>query len=249
MEPSTAARGAAVLIPAYKPDERFIELARDLLERGFTVWAVDDGSGEAYSGIFFDARELGVTVLAHQRNMGKGRAIKTGLAAMQELPQSFGGVVTADADGQHTPDDVERIAGAIADNPGSLVLGVRDFSGAVPLKSRMGNYITRAVYALITGIKCRDTQTGLRGLPRQAWDELIALEGERYEYEMNMLLKLRDLEYPLVQTPISTIYIDKNKSSHFSPLRDSVRIYAAVFRFCVSSTLSFIRRKRREPRA
>ena len=125
------------------------------------------------------------------------------------------------------------------EHPNALVLGSREFTGDVPFKSRWGNRITRFVYALASGVHVSDTQTGLRGLPACAIPAMITIDGERYEYEMNVLLKLRDMKLGVFEVPIETIYIDDNSGSHFNPVRDAIRIYAVIFKYLFSSVTSF----------
>ena len=183
-----------VLIPAYKPDERLIQLTRKLRDEKLDVLLVDDGGGEQYASIFEQCRALGAEVAVHAVNQGKGRALKTGLNAAMLIWKDMAGVVTADADGQHTPRDILRIIEAMREHPNALVLGSREFTGEVPFKSRWGNRITRFVYALASGVHIGDTQTGLRGIPASAIPTMVTIDGERYEYEMNVLLKLRDIQ-------------------------------------------------------
>ena len=126
---------AVVLIPAYKPDERLIDLTRELLGKGLRVMLVDDGGQETFKHIFDSCRELGAKVAIHAVNMGKGRALKTGInACMLEWPD-MSGIVTADADGQHTPTDILRLVDAMHEHPDTLILGSRAFTGNVPKKS------------------------------------------------------------------------------------------------------------------
>ena len=219
-----------VLIPAYKPDDRLTELTRALRGEELDVLLVDDGGGEAFAHIFEDCRALGAQVATHAVNLGKGRALKTGInEAMLRWPD-MAGIVTADADGQHTPADILRLIDALRAHPDCLVLGSRRFTCNVPFKSRWGNRITRAVYALVSGTHVGDTQTGLRALPRASLEAMMRIGGERYEYEMNVLLKLRDMRLGVYEVPIETIYIDDNAGSHFNPLRDALRIYGVIFR-------------------
>lgn len=229
-----------VLIPAYKPDERLVTLVETLIARGLHVLVVDDGGQEKFLHIFTRCEQAGAAVMRHAVNMGKGRALKTGLNEILLRYPDVLGVVTADADGQHTPDDIERVIAAMAEHPRALVLGSRAFTGNVPFKSRAGNAITRVVYHLASGIRVHDTQTGLRGLPADSLCAMARIDGERYEYEMNVLLKLREMNMPVVEIPIETIYIDDNKGSHFNPVRDAWRIYRVIFRFIFSSAASFL---------
>jgi glycosyltransferase involved in cell wall biosynthesis len=221
-------RDTCVLIPAYKPDERLNEMIDRLFAAGFeTVVAVDDGGGEAYRAIFEKASAQGAHVLTHPVNRGKGAALKTGLshiAAHFPMP-----VVTADADGQHAVKDIVRVAQKLREEPEALVLGARD-KKQMPPRSKVGNTITCTVLGLLSGLWIDDTQTGLRGIPRSLLEEYAKLEGDRYEYEMNMLLETRKKGTIVEQVTIDTIYIDDNKSSHFSVIRDSARIYGLMLR-------------------
>ncbi len=226
----------SILIPAYKPDQKMITLIKELLSAGFSrLMVVDDGGGQDFAPLFAQADELGCLVLHHGVNLGKGRALKTGLNYALLNGWSEYGIITADADGQHLPADIARIAAAMAADPDALILGVRNFTGKVPLKSRLGNGITRAFFALIHGDDVRDTQTGLRGLPPASIPLFLGLPGERYEYEMNMLLAVRPNDIRLVQVPIDTVYLEGNRSSHFKVLQDSARIYGLLIRFIASS--------------
>jgi glycosyltransferase involved in cell wall biosynthesis len=226
----------AVLIPAWQPEERLLTLATSLLDRGFgNVIIVNDGS-DAHCSAFFEALLPlpRVRVLNHAVNLGKGRALKTGINhLLTELP-AMDGLVTADADGQHTVDDIVRVAQAMPYADGAIVLGSRRFSSQVPLRSRFGNGLTRHIFAFITGAKIADTQTGLRAFPRDLLPELIALNGERYEYEMSVLAHVCRQRRPL-EIPIETVYIDGNRSSHFNPIWDSMRIYFVLVRFYFSA--------------
>jgi len=220
-----------VLIPAFEPDLRLVGLVHALRERRPVV-VVDDGSGPAFAGVFAQAAASGAIVFAHDRNRGKGAALRTGFAL---IAAQFAGsdVVTADADGQHTPADIERVAARIAD--GRIVLGARAFTGTVPARSRIGNAATRAVFAWVSGRHIRDTQTGLRGLPASALGWLQSVRGDRFDYEFRMLLQARSAGLELVEEPIATVYADGNASSHFRPVRDSLRISAPVARFALSA--------------
>jgi glycosyltransferase involved in cell wall biosynthesis len=228
-----------ILIPAYKPDHHMLEVIRDLFARDFDrILVVDDGSGDAYAPVFAEAEALGCRMVRHAVNMGKGRALKTGFNDAINAGYADQGVITADADGQHTPQDIEKIAVMMAAKPDALVLGVRLFVGNVPLRNRIGNGITRFVFTLINGDKVQDTQTGLRGIPLQHMPLLLTLAGERYEYEMNMLLVARPNGIRMEQVPIETVYIEGNKHSHYKVLLDSARVYGKLLSFIASSMIA-----------
>ena len=229
----------AVLIPAYKPDRRLNQLVDDLLAAGFNnLVVVDDGGGEPYREIFNDLQGK-AHVLVHEVNRGKGAALKTGLAHIMKTPGVS--VVTADSDGQHTPADVAKIADVLIAKPDALVLGVRDKS-QMPPRSKAGNTLTCGVFGLTTGLWISDTQTGLRGLPASSLEPFSTLEGDRYEYEMNMLIDAAKRRIKVEEVKIETIYIDNNAGSHFNAVKDGLRIYKLLFRqvgaFMGSSLLS-----------
>ncbi|MEG1991296.1 MAG: glycosyltransferase family 2 protein, partial [Christensenella sp.] len=220
-----------VLIPAYKPDER-LNILLSQLDASYTAIIVDDGCGSGFGAIFDKAQEQGAIVLTHEINRGKGAALKTGYAYLKDQPA--GTVITADADGQHTADDISLLASAAARNPDSLILGVRDLS-EMPFRSRFGNTITRIVFFMGTGLKISDTQTGLRAFPTSLLDKMLTAEGDRYEYEINVLLNLKNWKVTVVEVPIKTIYIDDNSSSHFNPIKDGFRVFSRIIKHCASS--------------
>lgn len=224
-----------IIIPALNPDEKMLRLVRDLRAYGFErIITVDDGSEAAYRQLFEAAHTLGCVVIRHEQNRGKGAALRTAMRTSQQL---YGEVsfITVDADGQHLPEDILRVAEAMELHPASLVLGTRDFSGDhVPKKSLLGNRITAKVFRLTTGIDCPDTQTGLRGIPSCLTDLACETTGNRYEYEMNFLMDASQ-RVPFVSVPITTVYEDGNKCSHFRPVRDSILVYKRPLRFVASS--------------
>jgi glycosyltransferase involved in cell wall biosynthesis len=229
-----------VVIPAYKPGVLLAPLVEDLLEQGApAIIVVDDGSGPEFSDVFQRLKSLNhVHVVHHAVNLGKGAALKTGLNYSQvHFPDSCG-VVTADADGQHHPEDIGRIAQLLVENPDALIMGVRVFDGDVPWKSWFGNTLTRTLLRLVLGQKLVDTQTGLRGIPSTLIPHLLRITSQGYEFELDMLIACKHQARRILEEPIRTIYLDSNKSSHFHPIIDSMRIYFLLFRFSVLSLLT-----------
>ncbi|BDV31222.1 bifunctional glycosyltransferase family 2/GtrA family protein [Microbacterium terricola] len=235
-----------VLIPALDPGDTLPRLVADLLaaDPDTQVLVVDDGSSIRSSPVFTAAQAAGATVIAHDVNHGKGAALKSGFA---HIAQAWPGedVVTADADGQHTVADIVRVAerlraDATADEP-TLVLGCRTFSGpGVPARSRIGNTATRWLFRAAAGTPVSDTQTGLRGIPATLLDWLRGLHGERFEYELTMLLRAPRDGIALTEVPIETVYLGRNESSHFRPVIDSLRVLLPIVLFAGSSLLAFL---------
>lgn len=236
-----------IVIPSYEPDERFPAILEDIDRAGMgPVIVVDDGSGTDYGHFFEDAERiitrLGGVVLHHEVNKGKGRALKTAFTYILEKMPDAAGCITADSDGQHSVECINKCMDALKEHPDDLILGVRDFSGEdVPVKSRFGNNLTAKICNYLCGVKVTDTQTGLRGIPRGFMAELLDVEGERFEFETRMLIATKD-RYPILEVPIKTIYDSKeNHQTHFNPIKDSIRIYrifGVIFAKFLFSSLS-----------
>lgn len=210
-----------------------------LFEYGCKIIIVDDGSGEAYQPVFDRVKDICI-LLRHQENRGKGAALKTAFAYIQKEIWDDNLIGVMDCDGQHLPEDMMRLLEAAGNYRESMVLGVRSVGKEMPLKSRVGNRITRAVFGLVSGVRVSDTQTGLRAFDIRLIPRLLAIEGERYEYEMNVLMSLAREGVSIEEVPIHTIYRDeRNSTSHFHVLRDSVRVYKDILKFALSSMSSF----------
>ena len=231
-----------IVIPAYQPDEKLTDVVDTLIAKTkFPIVVVDDGSREDCQPLFSALAEREqVTVLHHEVNRGKGAAMKTAFQYIYDHCPEAEGVITVDADGQHLPDDVLRVAETFHAHRDALVTGSRRFTGKVPFKSRAGNAITRFVFAISTGVKVYDTQTGLRAFSRENIPRMLSLKGDRYEYEISQLLYCCREMIPVVEVPIETVYIEDNASSHFRALRDGWRIYKMILMFVSSSLLSFL---------
>ena len=228
-----------VIIPSYKPDDKLIRTLSGILAAGFSdVIVVDDGGGAEYARFFSEAERLGCTVLRHEVNRGKGAALKTAFSFFAEQRADFAGAVTADADGQHLPQDIAAVAARMKET-GKVILGSRDFSDPqVPFKSRYGNRCSSLIFRLFIGMKINDTQTGLRAIPGRYVHDVMEVKGDRYDYETRMLFLMKQKSIPYQEETISTVYIDDNASSHFRPVLDSLRIYSMILAFAFSSLFS-----------
>lgn len=234
-----------IIIPSLDPDNKLLHLLKDLKDSGYKhIFVVNDGSGEGYTEYYQKAvTDYDCVLLTHQVNWGKGRALKTAFNHILTDYPAIKSVVTVDSDGQHRIEDIEKCYQASIENEGALIMGCRNFSketGDIPFRSRFGNVMTCKVLKMFCGISLSDTQTGLRGISRSLMKKFLTVDGERFEYEMNMILETKELGISIVEVPIQTIYIEENETSHFNPLKDSLRIYSLFAKFIFSSVCSFL---------
>lgn len=217
-----------ILIPAYKPDNKLLKLLKEI-DNKYPVVVINDGSDKMHNSVFNAAKKYS-HVISYKENMGKGYAIKTGLNYIEDNYEKYI-VVTMDADGQHTLNDAINLCDYVDKNPNVLALGKRKFDKKAPFRSRIGNYIARKSFKKATKLDIYDTQSGLRAFSYKLNDYMLNVPGYRYEYEMNVLLHLNDNHIDYKEIPIETIYLDKNRSSHFNTLKDSYRIYKNILKY------------------
>lgn len=229
-----------IIIPAYKPDPALVGLVKELSSHGLQLIIVNDGSGSSYRGTFEQCQQIDkVMVLEHAVNLGKGQALKTAFNYfLNNAASNCQGVVTADADGQHLVEDILKVCAQLESTPQALCLGMRNFSTGVPFRSRFGNNLTRFIFKLLIGHSLQDTQTGLRGIPRHFLKTLLKTNSSGYDFELDMLISASKQKVKMIEIPIQTVYKDDNKSSHFNPLVDSLKIYFVFFRFLIFSIVS-----------
>lgn len=217
-----------ILIPSYEPDPRLSQLAEILSNMDFDVLVINDGSSDKFNDIFERTKAF-AKVTGYEVNRGKGEALKFGYQVIQEEYKDAKYIITCDGDGQHSPRDVNRTYEKLAETD-ELVFGVRYFGKDVPFRSKFGNYVSRLIRNTLTKQYIADDQCGLRGFPIRYIEDLIALDGSRYEYEMNQLTVFQLKHYTIVQLPIEVIYENGNPTSHFKVLRDTGRIHHAIFK-------------------
>ena len=225
-----------VLIPSYEPDENLTKLIKNLNKNKITSIVVDDGSGKDYKEIFDN---LDTKVISYEINQGKGHALKEGYKYIKDNYKEYV-VVTMDSDGQHRIEDALNLYNYILKNDDTLVLGKRPRGEKTPLRSKVGNAITRFVFHLVSGQDVYDTQTGLRAFSNKLIDYMLEVKGERFEYEMNVLLYAKNNKIPIKELEIETIYIDNNSKSHFNAFKDSFKVYKEIIKFSLSDIISFL---------
>jgi len=231
-----------IIIPVLNPNASFLATLNLVSELGFRIVVVNDGSRCEFKEIFAAASEIPrVTVLHHAENLGKGRALKSAFNhCLLNFPNAVG-FVTADSDGQHSPQDINAVAETLVRNPDRIVMGCREFrKQKVPWKSKFGNLLTVKTFFWASGLKISDTQTGLRGIPSGFARKLMNCPGERFEYETNMLMSAARGRIRFMEVQIRTIYFDNNSETHFDPVSDSLRIYGILYRSIIFQFMKFV---------
>lgn len=233
----------SVIIPSLNPDDKLVKVVDSLIEYGFNdIIIVNDGSNAEHMAPFEQVEKYEqCTILTHAVNEGKGRGLKDAFVYCLANRPDISGVVTVDGDNQHKAKDISNCVKAMEKSKDNVVLGVRDFSGKnVPPKSKFGNNMTSFVFKFACGLNISDTQTGLRAIPREYLELFSNIKGERFEYETNMLLELKHSGIPFQEVKIETVYIEDNASTHFNPIKDSLKIYGVIFKFLFSSVMSSV---------
>ena len=234
MSESDCRNRLAVILPSLDPDAKFSAVVQGLADSDFQhVIIVDDGSDEAHQHFFAEAEAYPqCTVIHHGVNKGKGRGLKTAFEyILDELPE-VEGVITIDGDGQHLLEDIIRCGNRMLELDDKVILGCRDFDQpGVPSRNAAGNKTTSKFFKLLFDITLSDTQTGLRAIPTRYLRDFCAIDGERFEYETNMLLQMKRMGVGFVEQPIATVYDPEDYSSHYHPVKDSWRIIKIMLHF------------------
>lgn len=198
---------------------------------------VDDGSTDGTGEILkeLSGNNPRIHLIAFPKNRGKGAALLEGMRwAVENV--SFDVLVTLDSDGQHAPSEVRKVAKGI-EKGAEISIGGRDFE-RMPFRSRVSNKIISFLFHILDRSAPHDTQSGFRAFSKPFVRKIIEeISGAHYEMESRCIfLALKDCD-PIAQCTIETIYLDKNRSSHFSKITDSYRILKALFQFWRSKSL------------
>ena len=225
-----------IIISSYRPDYQLTELFSGLKGYGFeNIIIADDGSGPSYSGIYDELESKGAFVIHHPKNEGKGVSIKAALTcAIKNFPDTPG-VILADGDGQHTPEDIAKISEALTENKDSIICGTRIMSpDAMPSRYIRRNNFTSILYRIDTGKTIPDTQTGLRGIPHSLIPFAATVSGERFEYEANLIIEASKRNIPLIPVEIETVFPEGN-SVYYRPVKDTARFLKSPILFLTTS--------------
>jgi len=232
----------SVLIPVYKPSEEMINVLKELSNDNYErIIVIDDGSGEEFIEIFEQAKTINnVYVLHHFINMGKGRALKTGVNYyLTTSKKNSSGIVTASADRQYITEDIKRTALEMITKKDMMILGAGKPNKDLPFKVKADNFVTRFIFRLVSGRKIYDIQTGLRAIPRDYLPQILAVAGEKDEYEIAMLMELNNIKLGIKEIDVEKDY-SNNADVNFKSTVSSWKIYKVILGYVFSSAFSAI---------
>lgn len=215
-----------IVIPAFQPSRDLDAYISSFIREDVAhVMVIDDGNDASYDGLFNKISNIDrCTILRHSKNYGKGAGLKTAIRFYLEHFSYLKGIVTADADSQHLAKDVLNVGQHLMGMEDGFILGSRMYDRkTMPVRSLIGNKVTSRLFQLLFGLYIRDTQTGLRGITTSELPMLLALDGDRFEFEMNMLIYMVKKNKHIVQVDIEAIY-QENHLSYYRTYKDSERI-------------------------
>jgi len=217
----------ALLIPAYRAQAMLKQLLPRLLTRvpAEQIVVVDDGSGDATPTL---CANLGISIGTHKHNRGKGAALRTGFS-MLCATRRYEWIITMDADGQHSPDDLDVFIAAIqrASN-GAMIIGARSMKiGHMPPSRIFSNRTTSALLGLLCGQSIADSQCGYRAYATSFLQQLTTVY-DRFEMESEVILKAARMGYRIEFVPVRTLYL--GGGSHINHLADTLRWLVAVIK-------------------
>ena len=226
---------AAVVIPVYNHEQMVAEVVQRALKLGFPVIVVDDGSTDAtYERI---RRIEGIRILRHRSNRGKGAALLTGFAVAAKLADW---AITLDADGQHHPEDAQRLIDAIPEAQRPIIVGKRaGMLGAdVPWTSRFGREFSNFWVRMSGGPAVADSQSGFRAYPLPECLHL-GVSARRFQFEIEILVKATWRQIPVTEVPVRVSYRPgTGRISHFHPFFDFLRNTGLFSRLITSRILA-----------
>lgn len=209
-----------VLIPCLNEEAAIASVVKSVLQLGVPVIVIDDGSDDCTPDI---VSALPVTLLRHSVRCGKGEALRKGFR--EALRQGFDAVVTMDGDGQHLAADVPRLVNVAKRFPDHIVIGARLLQREQqPKARRRANALADWAISWACAQPVADTQSGQRWYPRSALD-LVELNADNFVFEAAVLIAAsREKGLGIISVPIASRYQGTFRLSHFSPVRDVMRI-------------------------
>ena len=230
-----------LLVPAYNPSQAMVSLIEELHRDFKTIIVVDDGSLES-SRPYFKMISDKAIVLRHERNMGKGASLKTGFRHILRHYLDAYGVVTVGADGQNDSRDVLRCCQEFMEDRTTTVYGCRDFLNDEDISSdsKLSNEITCHITRLYKGIDISDTLTTLRVFPIEILDQLVTVDGHRFDYDVNVVFRLIELGVSIKEVLVDVKPVNTKGTFSLNGILDTVKLYLVFLKFCMSSICCYV---------
>ena len=215
----------AVIIPALNAERTLARVVVDARLQLEPVLVIDDGSSDATGEV---AAAVGATVIRHPVNRGKGGALKTGFT--WALENGFDGVITLDADGQHLASEIPKFLRERESSGADLIIGGRShlFEQMLP-RRRMANRFSAACIAFASGVKITDSQSGFRFYSANLMRN-VQLRANGFDMESEVIVRAGRRKFAVVTIPIELGFVDGIATSHYKPLKDTLRIAWTVIR-------------------
>ena len=221
----------AILIPSYNEGTRISAVIRDCFGYNLDIIIINDGSTDNTAQAlkeFEIQKDNKVIVITHSVNKGKGEALKTGFACA--VNNSYSGVITIDADGQHDTKEINDFLDELYKNDPDIIVGSRfGNTKGMPFIRRSVNYLTSWIISSIAGKKIEDVQSGYRFIKTDVLKN-IKLETKNFDTESEILLKAGWFNYKITNIPIRTIYFLDDFKSHVNPVKDTIKFFKLAFR-------------------
>lgn len=213
------------VIPAFNAAQTLAPVVTAAKAQIDPVVVVDDGSHDATGDV---ARSAGAAVLRHEMNRGKGAALKMGFA--WALANGYDGVITLDADGQHLPAEIPKFLRAASETKADLIIGGRShlFEGMLP-RRRNANRFSAWCIAIASGVPITDSQSGFRFYSVRLLRE-VKLRADGFDMESEVIVRAGRKGLHIVTIPIELGFVDGQSTSHYKPLKDTLRIAWTVTR-------------------
>lgn len=218
-------RNVAALIPCYFEEKHIRDVAGRTRAQLESVLVVDDGSTDKTSD---EARAVGVEVIRHEKNQGKGAAIKTGLRALTSR-DGVEWVLILDGDGQHLPEEIPHFLAAANRNDASMIVGNRmSDTRTMPLVRKLTNLTMSGLISAIIGQRVPDSQCGFRMFRKDLAAAFVDVPSSNFDFESEMLAIAARRGVKIAAATVSTVYGDERSKIH--PVRDTVRFFQLLGR-------------------
>ena len=213
-----------VVIPAFNASATIRPLVHAIKGQGLDAMVIDDGSHDQTAAL---ASSEGALVISHLRNVGKGRALRTGFE--HALRAQYDGVITMDSDGQHDPSDIPQLIQEGERQHAGITLGNRLTSeGSMPVVRRFTNRLMSLIVSTLARQRIPDSQCGFRFIRKEVLSD-VPLRSRCFEIETELLCRAAVRRWKIISVPIRTIYA-QDQPSYIRPIRDALRFLSVVLR-------------------